>query len=45
MAKNPRRPLTEKAKAFCKLYVENGYIARKAYMEAYNNPNESTAAI
>lgn len=43
--KNPRRPLTEKAKAFCKIYVENGYIARKAYMEAYNNNNESTAAI
>lgn len=40
-----RKPLTERAKKFCVIYVENGYNGKRAYMEAYNNQNEQTSQV
>lgn len=45
MAVNKRKPLTERAKKFCVIYVENGYNGKRAYMEAYNNQNEQTSQV
>jgi hypothetical protein len=37
--------LTEKQKAFCRAYVENGGNGTKAYMTAYNSRSEKAACI
>lgn len=37
------KPLTDRARAFCRIYVENGYNGKRAYMEAYQNESETTS--